>query len=517
MKKFTKYLFVGITLLFCLSATAQYSDDTFMVSFAPGTTQQEIDQARSDFNSIELDITPITNVRLWKVQFFPHPYPPTGEMIIDINDTTEKGRSRSSINGGGLNYLSGDVIGAPVSAVLKDPQLDCKGLLSTYLPADHYPVSVGVFDTGLNYFNDPNIPNYHFDLGGFNQWDHLNNDPIADDTNGHGSHMASVVSHTINKSFGLGESSTAPLESYEIRKAFDVGGSGYMFEILDGLEHAALSGMNVASCSWSFKTTLKTALESPLYTTLSKLESDYNILVVAAAGNDGVDLNQQGAEKYFPAGYDLPNILTATTYDCQGGLAPFANYGFEDVDIALPGIGLAGLESDNLVYRSGTSQSTALLAGIAASLGTHLENFEYGPIICAIMNSAESKPNLLGKVKSGGVIDAESALEMLADCADIIIPRENGSQMAESEKAATTIFPNPAKDQLNINYQSLKEETLFATVIDIQGRILKTKVFDVNAGENSIYWSLEGIPTGFYHLTIRNSVEMETYKIIIEK
>jgi len=519
-----KYLLTTSILLCFLQTEAQYSDNTFMISFKSGTTQAEIDQALSDLNSEELDMTPITNMRLWKVKSFPHPYPPTGETIIDINDSNERATKRTKTNGGGLNLIPEGYTGnnmPPTPNTPQDHQLNCNGQLVTYLPNSDNPVSVGVFDTGLNYAysGNPTIPNYYFSLAGYNQWDHIDNDPIAEDPNGHGSHMASIVSHTINKAYGLGQTTIPPQESYEIRRSFDVNGDGYMFEIIDALEEAAINGMNIASCSWSFNANEFEALQSPLYNTLQVLALSYNMLVVAAAGNDGEELDiipTQGTMKNYPACYDLPNILVATTYDCNGDLATFSNYGNVSVDIALPGLGLAGLEYDNITYKSGTSQSTALLAGIAASLGSHLQTFHYEPIICAIMNSAEQHPNMLGLTKSGGIVDAQAALSILHDCD----PTRNGGGFgrgATGNKPSGTVYPNPSNGLMNFNYHSEEDETVILTLTDVEGRLLISKNVDVYPGINTLKLEMDYLDSGFYNLNLVNSKNVESHKIIIRK
>jgi len=519
----TKYVLTATILLFCLCVQAQYHENTYMVSFEPGTTQAEIDQAKSDLHSIELAITPITQTRLWKVTVpFPFIYQPTGELISDINETDDEAHNRPKTNGGGLNYVTTPILGTSPgqgggNSGAYDPQNDCQGNLSTYVNSGTNPVRVGVFDTGLEYLGNPNIPNYYFDLDGYNEWDHLNNDPVAEDVHGHGSHMASIVSHTINKAYGLNQVQFQPNESYEIRKCFDGEGKGYLFEIIDALEHATLAGMNVASCSWSFKAIPQKAYSSPLYTCLSAMESDFGVLVVAAAGNDGDDLGLPRMEHNYPASYDLPNILTATTFNCSSDLASYANYDEQKIDIALPGNKLAGLEYDNLVFKSGTSQSTALLAGIAASLGTNQITFDYEEIICAIMESAEYHNTVKDKVKSDGLINAVQALAMLSNCqarggGGGGTPKTNGRS-----RTINSIYPNPSSGVAQLRYNSGVEGVLQIYVSDLQGRILVQSSPAVTTGTNEIALDLEFLSPGFYHLLINNNQKIETHKLVIEK
>lgn len=520
--KILKTIFsVALFALFSASSQAQYSPDTYMVIFEPGTTQVEIDVALDDLNSTELWVSPISETRLWQVDSFPFNYPPTGELITDINETDKKSQERPETQGGGLNYATFPILNtttAPPYPNYKDEQLDCQGQLSTYISNESEPIDVGVFDTGLTYFGNPNIPEYYFDLEGYSEYDNLDDDPIAQDDHGHGTHMASIISHTINKSYGTGQSNQQPNEGYNIRRVFDVNGEGYLAEIIRAMEQATLEGMQVANCSWSFEATESDALASPLYTSLSLLESIHGILIIASAGNDGknMDNGQIGGLKNYPAAYELPNILTATTYDCSNDLASFANYGAESVDIALPGFKIPGLdETGNLYEGSGTSQSAAILAGIAATLGTHQKVFDYEEIICAIMSSAIYTQNLKNKVKSEGLITAEGALNLLGNCSHN--PQGPGGVKGRSRNANTTkIYPSPTSGEVNISYESILNSEFVVTIHNMHGGEILSENHAPSSGNSPISYDLSLYPAGMYTLTIQDGEEYEVHKLLIK-
>ena len=509
-----KYIISTSIFFFYFTLQAQYHDSTFMISFEPGTTQAEIDLAMVELNSDEIDITPISNTRLWKVRSFPFQYPPTGEMIADINETDKEASQRAKTNGGGLNYVPIGITGTsiPIPNIPNDDQLDCQGQLNTYISNGNNEVRVGIFDTGLTYFSNPSIPGYFFDLEGFDQWDHLDNDAVAQDDHGHGSHMASVVSHTVNKAYGLGHTFTEPQETYDVRRSFDGNGNGYLFEIIDAMEEAALNGMNVASCSWSFKSEESDAYRSCLYLSLSLLADQYGVLLVAAAGNDGENIDDGRMLKNYPASYDLDNIITAASYNCADDVTAFSNWGEISIDIVLPGNNLAGLENDNIVFRSGTSQSTALLAGIAASLGTHQAQFDYGEIICAIMTSAENHPSVGNKVKSGGIVDAEAALSLLGDCHSY----PGGHSRERSTTMSTRLFPNPSTGQYTLVYNSSKEEArLRIDLYDLQGKLLRSDEIMTKASNTTIEFDDSLLRAGTYNLVLKSDGYLETHKLVI--
>ena len=55
------------------------------------------------------------------------------------------------------------------------------------------------------------------------------------------------------------------------------------------------------------------------------------MLLVAAAGNDRANSDRRG---YYPADYDLPNVLSVASVDADGRLLPSSNYGPRTVALA---------------------------------------------------------------------------------------------------------------------------------------------------------------------------------------
>lgn len=121
-----------------------------------------------------------------------------------------------------------------------------------------------------------------------------------------------------------------------------------------------------------------------------------NIVVVAAAGNDGTETPS------YPAAYDSVVAVCATSEDyAQGayGRAPFSNFG-DWVDICAPGTDIVstspGKTSDGgglFIDKSGTSQATPLVAGAIGYL-------------LSFNGNAKSAAQIIESLKSGA--DSES-------------------------------------------------------------------------------------------------------------
>ena len=48
---------------------------------------------------------------------------------------------------------------------------------------------------------------------------------------------------------------------------------------------------------------------------------------IVAAGNEGIDFDDEDSEKYYPANYDFPNILVVGSLNKRGKKSSFSNYG----------------------------------------------------------------------------------------------------------------------------------------------------------------------------------------------
>ena len=89
------------------------------------------------------------------------------------------------------------------------------------------------------------------------------------------------------------------------------------------------------------------------------------VLVVAAAGNNSSD---NDLVPYFPASYELTNILSVAAIGPHLNLIQSSNFGEHSVDISAPGENvLSFLPMQSLGTMTGTSQATAVATGAIAN------------------------------------------------------------------------------------------------------------------------------------------------------
>jgi hypothetical protein len=88
------------------------------------------------------------------------------------------------------------------------------------------------------------------------------------------------------------------------------------------------------------------------------------VVVVAAAGNDGVDIDVAPS---FPGGYDAPNLVTVAAADGDGRLLPSSNRG-RVVDAVVPAAAVPTCNATGAPIRAGgTSAAAAVMAGRLAA------------------------------------------------------------------------------------------------------------------------------------------------------
>jgi thermitase len=206
-------------------------------------------------------------------------------------------------------------------------------------------VIVAVIDTGID--------SDHEDLvGRVVDEVNLNDSPVIDDLNGHGTHIAGIIAADADN--GIGIDGVAPCCLLVNIKATDDSGRCDAKAIANGILWAVNKGASIINIS------LRLDEPSSLLEEAVAYAWGKGALIVAAAGNDG------GSTPQYPAYYPECIAVTATKED--GSRAPLASYG-DWVDIAALGYQVySTLPDSEYGYKTGTSQATAYVSGLAALL-----------------------------------------------------------------------------------------------------------------------------------------------------
>lgn len=181
-------------------------------------------------------------------------------------------------------------------------------------------------------------------------------DPVPNDTVGHGTHVSGTIA--AQQGNGIGISGVAPLcKIMAVKVLGGVLGSGYSSDIVDGITYAVNNGAKVINMSLG-----GTYMSLAEYNG-TKYAWDHNVLIFAAAGNAG----DQGNPIEYPAAYPFTVSVGAT--DSADGITYFSTYNAY-VELCAPGYEIMSTVPGGYEQAgwSGTSMATPHATGLAALL-----------------------------------------------------------------------------------------------------------------------------------------------------
>ncbi|EOQ95053.1 peptidase, S8/S53 family [Leptospira wolbachii serovar Codice str. CDC] len=188
---------------------------------------------------------------------------------------------------------------------------------------------VAVLDTGVTYDHEDLVGNmWNGSAGCVNQngvtvgggcpnhgYDFASGDNNPRDEEGHGTHVAMTIGAVGNNGVGI----TGVCQSAKIMAVRVLGlGGGTPDSIANGIYFAVYNGAKVINMSLggsSFSNTINTAIE---------FARTNDVLVVVAAGNDGLNLSGSGAS--YPCENTNANIICIAALDQKHALATFSNF-----------------------------------------------------------------------------------------------------------------------------------------------------------------------------------------------
>jgi len=269
-------------------------------------------------------------------------------------------------------------------------------------------IVIAIIDSGVDinhpslaasiWVNDDEIPGNGIDddangyIDDIHGWDFVNNRAIEpgttqyDDT-GHGTHIAGTIA---------GDIGVNPHAKIMVLK-FMEGNSGYISDAIRALQYAVNNGATLSNHSYGtydFSQRFKSVIDN---------SSQNNHLLIAAAGNHGIDIDQT---PFYPAAFNLDNIISVAASNENHQLAFFSNYGDTSVDILAPGTAIySTLPNNGYGLMSGTSMAAPLVTGIL-SLGISASS------TAAITQLKES---MMTRADSNGIINSHSFLSTLTE------------------------------------------------------------------------------------------------------
>lgn len=254
----------------------------------------------------------------------------------------------------------------------------------------------GIDDDGNGYIDD------------FIGWDFVNNDndPRDYSNNGHGTHVAGTVGAQTNNQEGI--AGVNPNSKLVAIKYLNDRGGGKTSDLIGVIEYIVDLGIPISNNSYGGG-----SYSQAVYDMLVYAQSEGHIFV-ASAGNRGQD---NDGELYYPASYDLDNVISVAANDRKERLASFSSFGETTVDLSAPGVHILSCERSYHGYtmKSGTSMSAPHVAGALSLAWEYDPQQSYQSLINTMLNTVDVIPEYQDKCVSDGRLNLNSMLIALTD------------------------------------------------------------------------------------------------------
>lgn len=264
-----------------------------------------------------------------------------------------------------------------------------------WVNADEIPGN-GIDDDGNGYVDDVN---------GWNFYDNTNQ-VFTGDGDSHGTHGAGTIRAGVGN--GLGIAGIVPGDRVRVMPVKALGGSsggGNTADLIRAIRYAQDNGAVICNLSLT-----STTNDRALYQAMA----GSSMLFVAAAGNGdpmtgkGLDIDEV---PFYPAAYDLDNLISVANITCDGSLHRSSNYGKTTVDLAAPGTYILSTTPGNSYsYMSGTSMAAPMVTGAAAMVYSYFEGISVADVKEILLSTATPLEGLADKTVTGGMLNVGAAV-----------------------------------------------------------------------------------------------------------
>ncbi|MFJ5833064.1 type VII secretion-associated serine protease mycosin [Streptomyces sp. NPDC093089] len=224
-------------------------------------------------------------------------------------------------------------------------------------------------------------------------------DGTVDDV-GHGTKVAGIIAARPRK--GTGFVGLAPESTVIPIRQNDEKNSGKSDTMAKAIDHAVAKGAQVINISQD--TTQPLSPDSPMGRAVARAIAE-DVVVVASAGNDGIDGNRKNT---YPAAF--PGVLAVASSDRNNERAEFSQAG-TFVGVAAPGVDIVStVPGGGQCVDNGTSFSAPYVAGVAVLLRAKYPEWSAAQIVTRIEQTAVRSVKGRDDYVGWGVVDPVRAL-----------------------------------------------------------------------------------------------------------
>ena len=359
-------LLVAFLIIFSVSLRGQQlpqETQSILVKYVQSATQTEREKVESDYH-----LTQTKFIKLFRIYAYSTP---SGTDVtnlceylkrLSIIDTAEPDLKRelcaADPDFGKQWYLSNT--GQKVNGKSGPAGIDIRWASAYARFSPQKVIRLAVIDSGVASFHPDLFDQMYFNraelrstinnvdddnnglIDDFSGWNFYDNNALAQDQNGHGTLVSSIIGATIQNGIGAsGITNSVEIVPYRVFNQFGRGGSPKFNNISDVLfavaqavaDGAKILNLSLAGSGYS-------SLEASAYNELGT----YGVLAIISSGNGGADGKGDNNDitPTYPASYPSSNIISVAAQDRTGGLSSFSNYGAISVDIAAPGTDIYG-------------------------------------------------------------------------------------------------------------------------------------------------------------------------------
>ena len=120
----------------------------------------------------------------------------------------------------------------------------------------------------------------------------------------------------------------------------------------------------------------------------------------------------------------------------------------------------------------------------------------------------------------GGNINKLVFKEFLVETGRIVLQKElisfTGINEIEKSGFSAAVYPNPVRENMNLVVNPGKSGNAVVTLLDISGRVVMNRRFDVQAEDlNTLQIPVSGLPSGIYMLKIQAGTQVVSRKVVV--
>ncbi|MBX9578885.1 MAG: S8 family serine peptidase [Gemmataceae bacterium] len=268
-------------------------------------------------------------------------------------------------------------------------------------------------------------------------WDFYSNDndPLdrVADGGAHGTHVSGTIGAMGNNALGVAGMAWR-VRIMPVRFLGPDGGSTSAG--IQSIDYSSANGAVVSNNSWGgggFSTGMRDAIV--------RAETRGQVFV-AAAGNNGTD---NDTTPFYPANYNVANVVSVAATDRVDALASWSNYGRTTVDLAAPGVSIISTyPGTGYTTMSGTSMAAPQVSGAFALVRSQSPGLSVADAVAQLLGGVDPVASVATRTITGGRLNAAAGLAPVVDldgpAVTSLTPNATGSSPVS---AVRVVFDEP--------------------------------------------------------------------------